>query len=570
VQEVTTKIELIEQIYRALKKMRPETIYKLPYDKKEREKEIIDNIAESFKIDKKNAHCKILTGCHRDGERQFPYAIEIALAPMKYSGVSNAGYVEFIGSVNDTPAIDGGEKYFQSDQYAYRWIGIKGKEYAVRSARDVLTSSGFDRTSPYTSRKRFASVAYVNVKTDVPDWLGAAGKTHMNQLPYAATIAKTLVSMAHKIPSYRGHGFALDPTSFSLTTNQKTATEYVDEFLTQRRKNVEADPDLRITDRLTQRGVAYRLRPEMMADGFEPRIRWSTTMDSITNMISGRCKMLWPDENIDREYLGIYAKARGMFYYRGRTTPIDFNAIEELASKAAVNIVIEKEGVPAVLAPYADKYRVALISTQGRFVEYVKRFVSSVIDDEAAVVVTILDDDRVGREMANSTRAINIGVNKDTVEWLRKNGYPSLSVEKVQEIDPSTGEYRIEIDSILAEVGAEGLWKWIKYEIERLAPLDLRKSIDMPANEVLYAKEIADSFTYVNYYADLVTSQTRGEISKELSKSDELYDVGVKEARIEEELSSKLGDDEGIKMLAEELPKMIKKLKEFVEKKQDL
>ncbi len=373
---------------------------------------------------------------------------------------------------------------------------------------DVLTSSGFNPTSPYTSRKRFASVAYVDVKTDVPDWLGAAGKTHMNQLPYAATIATTLVAMAHKIPSYHGQGFALDPIH-SSTTNQKSATEYVDEFLIQRRKDVEADPNLRITDRLTQRGVAYRLRPEMMADGFEPRIRWSTTMDSITNMISERCKMLWPDENIDREYLGIYAKARAMFYYRGRTTPIDFNAIEELASEAAVNIVMEKEGLPAVLAPYADKYRIALISTQGRFVDYVKRFVSSVID-VAAVVVTILDDDRVGREMANSTRAINIGVNKDTVEWLRKNGSPSLSVEKVQEKDPSTGEYRIEIDSILAEVGAEGLWKWIKYEIEK--PLDLQKSIDMPANEVLYAKEIADSFTYVNDYADLVTSHTREEI----------------------------------------------------------
>jgi hypothetical protein len=142
-------------------------------------------------------------------------------------------------------------------------------------------------------------------------------------------------------------------------------------------------------------------------------------------------------------------------------------------------------------------------------------------------------------------------------------------VEKVQEKDPSTGEYRIEIDSILAEVGAEGLWKWIKYEIERLVPLHLRKSIDMPANEVLYAKEIADSFTYVNDYADLVTSQTKEEIGKELSESDELYDVGAKEAAIEEELSSKLADDEGMKMLAEELPKMIKKLKGFVEKKQD-
>ncbi len=56
--------------------------------------------------------------------------------------------------------------------------------------------------------------------------------------------------MAHKIPSYHDQGFALDPT-FSSTTNQKTATEYVDEFLIQRRKVVEADPNLRTTDRLS-------------------------------------------------------------------------------------------------------------------------------------------------------------------------------------------------------------------------------------------------------------------------------------------------------------------------------
>jgi hypothetical protein len=340
----------------------------------------------------------------------------------------------------------------------------------------------------------------------------------------------------------------------------------VDEFLIKRRKDVEADPSLRINDRLTQRGVAYLLRPEMMDDGFEPRKRWSTTMDSITNMISERCKMLWPYENIDREYLGIYAKARGMFYYRGRTTPIDFDAIRELASEAAVNIIIEKEGIPAVLAPYADKYRVALISTQGRFVDYVKRFVSSVIE-EAAVVVTILDDDRVGREMANSTRAINIGVNKDTVEWLSKNGFPGLSVKKVQEIDPSTGEYRTEIDSILAEVGAEGLWKWAKYEIEKLAPLDLRKSIDMPDNRGLYSEEIANSLSYLNDYADSVTGPAIEEINEKLSKSDQLYDADAKEAEIGEELGDKLAADEGMKMLAVELPKIINRLQEFAEKK---
>lgn len=164
-------------------------------------------------------------------------------------------------------------------------------------------------------------------------------------------------------------------------------------------------------------------------------------MDTMTNMISERCKVLWPNESIDREYLGIYAKARGMFYYRRQTTPIDFEAIEQLASEAAVNIVIEEDGIPAVLQPYADKYRVALISTHGRFVDYVKRFIASVIKDDA-IVVTLLDDDKVGREMAKSTSAVNIGVNNNTVLWLRENDYPNISIEKVQEIDPSTGEYR--------------------------------------------------------------------------------------------------------------------------------
>jgi hypothetical protein len=58
------------------------------------------------------------------------------------------------------------------------------------------------------------------------------------------------------------------------------------------------------------------------------------------------------------------------------------------ASKAAINIVIEKEGVPAVLEPYADKYGVALINSQGRFVDYVKDFVRAAMKD--SVVVTLL------------------------------------------------------------------------------------------------------------------------------------------------------------------------------------
>ena len=56
---------------------------------------------------------------------------------------------------------------------------------------------------------------------------------------------------------------------------------------------MEANPQLKITDRLTQRGVAYRLRIKMIAEGFEPGTSWATTMDTMTGMIIRRCKEIW-------------------------------------------------------------------------------------------------------------------------------------------------------------------------------------------------------------------------------------------------------------------------------------
>ncbi|MGB8937840.1 MAG: hypothetical protein WCC17_22345, partial [Candidatus Nitrosopolaris sp.] len=174
-----------------------------------------------------------------------------AIAPRKDLGVENAGEVTFIGSVNDTPAIDGGERYFQSDLYVYRWTDRRG-EHCKSTAKDVLAEFGFN-TYWGTSRRRVPSVVLINVKTNVPDWLGAAGKTHINQVPYGETIAKALCVMSHNIPSYRGQGYAMVcELSGSV---QKSAEEYLDDFLRERRKEIEADPSLRITDRLTQRGI---------------------------------------------------------------------------------------------------------------------------------------------------------------------------------------------------------------------------------------------------------------------------------------------------------------------------
>lgn len=566
VQQASDDPKLIAEIHQALRDgMQPESKYKLPYDKEERQKEIVDSIAESYDIDRKNTQCKVVTGYYKDDKtgQQFPYAVEIAIAPRKDLDVDNAGEVTFIGSVNDTPAIDGGERYFQSDQYAYTWTDRR-RDHHKTTAKDVLAEFGFN-TYWGTSRRRVPSVVTINIKTNVPDWLGAAGKTHINQIPYGETIAKALSSISRNIPSYRGQGYAAVYES-SSSSGQKSMEEYRADFLKEGRRQIETVPSLRETDRLTQRGAWYRVRPRMVEDGFIPRKNWGTTGKSFADGIRDACKELWPDENITREYLGIYAKARGMFYFKGHKYPIEYESIDDLASKAPVCSVIEKDGVPSVLEPYADKYGVALVSTQGNFVDYVKDFVRAAMEENESVVVTLLDDDKVGHDMAKSTGAINIGVCEETVSWLQKNGYPDIRLEDVQEKyspDGHTTEYRIEIDAILAEVGAEGLWKYIMHKVEELKPFDLTKSVDMPANEVLYPEKVSEFLSFLNEYTDDVTKTKRDEIEYDLSHASKLCDVKEMGKEIDETLTNIVAEDEGMELIVSKLVEVRSELRKL-------
>src|SRR5439155_26281652 len=62
VHELSKSPVLIQELYETLRKrMQPESKYKLPYNKAEREKQLIDNIAENYAIDKENAQAKVLT-----------------------------------------------------------------------------------------------------------------------------------------------------------------------------------------------------------------------------------------------------------------------------------------------------------------------------------------------------------------------------------------------------------------------------------------------------------------------------------------------------------------------------
>ena len=51
----------------------------------------------------------------------------------------------------------------------------------------------------------------------------------------------------------------------------KSAQDYLDDFLIKRKSQIDRNPSLKTKDRITQRGVWYRIRPIMISEGFEPK-----------------------------------------------------------------------------------------------------------------------------------------------------------------------------------------------------------------------------------------------------------------------------------------------------------
>jgi hypothetical protein len=184
---------------------------------------------------------------------------------------------------------------------------------------------------------------------------------------------------------------------------------------------------------------------------------------------------------------------------------------------------------------------------------------------KGSVVVTLLDDDKVGHEMAESTEAIKIGVSRETVLWLQRNGYPDLRLEDVlEEYSPDGGysrEYRIEIDAILAKVKAEGLWKYIMYKLKELAPLDLTRAIDMPAKEELYPPEVLGILSYFNEYTDKILEDENEHIELELEQVGELTDIKAKQDEIQQRQAAIIAEDSCMQLLRQKLDELLEKLR---------
>jgi hypothetical protein len=173
-------------------------------------------------------------------------------------------------------------------------------------------------------------------------------------------------------------------------------------------------------------------------------------------------------------------------------------------AKGIAILVIEKEGIADVLATYAQEYHIALVRTQGRLTEYGKDLIEE-IKEIGSIVWTLTDYDATGIDISRRTRTPTprIGITRDTVEWLKDNGYDIDETDVEEKYEPEKGtqiddeyleHHRIELDSIVERVGGEGLWKYIINQAQlpefSAGGFNLGKVIDLPDDEEFYPESV--------------------------------------------------------------------------------
>lgn len=570
IQDLIDQPNLIAKLSEALRSgMEPESKFKLPYKKEEREHQLIESLAEIYPIDKSKAKAKIVTDRHENPKtgQVFNYALEVVIAPRSDVGSEMAGQIDIIGQLNSSLAVDGGQNLFDG---AYNWHDKKNRMITSTSIKNILEECGFNE-SVYVSnaKKKVPCVLFMNLNTPCPDWLGSAGKTHIDIRPYASGIAKTVSSLAYKMPSYHGMGYGWSRQSYSDNYRQKTAKSYLQEFLKLRYYQIKSEPSLKQRDPLTQSGVWYRIRPIMIKGGFQPLKNWGKTREYITGEIDKNCQELF-GENVEREDLGIVAKARAMMMYDGHTYPVDIDSFETLGRKGVFILVIEKEGIATILEDVARNSGVALVHTAGRFTKYTKYL----IEHAKVPVATLTDYDVYGMEISAATisKTPRIGIDMDVIEWLRQNGHPDLKVEDIEEEYVSgiatDNEYlkahRIELDSIAEKAGPELFWNYVRHKIEVLQQekgFDYTNIIFQPEPEKVHPEALDNLILKLDEYIDMVVEDEWEEIESDLSSSKELILIKENEEKNLQVLTNAVDEDETMQQKI--IPKINKLLKEL-------
>lgn len=596
--QVSVNPKLIQELLDIRNGMQPETGFKLGCKPKVREQQLIENIAESYPIDKTKAKAKVTVRQYKDHpdhpNQCYNYALEVVIAPRNDLSDYHAGEIEIIDCINDEVSSDGNGAYFANGIYQWqeKRRDVFGTDYHRRVSdglRSLLHDCGFV-TGDFNTKRRKPCVLFINLKCRVIDFLGAKGKTQINTKPFADTIAEVVSSLASKMPTYHGLGYGRQYTSSDDESRGEYMEPYLKPFLKKRRQEVEANSSLRIKDRLTQSGVWYRIRPIMIEDGFKPRNKsidkngrviydWGTTRSGLTNRIREAIKELWPnEEHVTREYLGIVAKARAMMYFNGRVYPVSFDSLDELSQTGTTDlVVVEKEGIVDVLLGAAIRYRIALVATGGQLSDYAKDLVR--LANEAGINVCVLTDYdihgiNIWRKAGASIK--RIGIDNDIITWLQDNGYFKEDGSEITDSDvgedyepnpklftEDDDEYlqtrRIELDAVVEKAGANALFHYLIEKLEEIFPdtRDYSNIIAEPEPENYYSEDVTKFIEYIKNYIKGSYNEEWTQINKDAEEVDILTDVDLEEEANDIILKPVVHEDEGMKTISTKLKELM-------------
>ena len=282
--------------------------------------------------------------------------------------------------------------------------------------------------------------------------------------------------------------------------NRLEAKALFAEYLVEERyKKVLKEPYIKNTDSWNTSTPVYRFRPELERLGIHVERKYlqslvKTICDEMPELKLVNGQFVKTGKiGVKREALGIYEAPRAHIYFRGQIYDVSFKQLERIKKIATFILIIEKEGVVELLTYWADKYGFALCYTKGFLTDNAKEF-SELATKEGARMAILTDNDFSGwamaREVPNITR---IGIRIDTLERLnvpidevvedlpkpkgsekkvnvdyRANNH-ATTAERIydNELIPEEdwemltgGKYgrRIEIDNVIAYVGAERFW----------------------------------------------------------------------------------------------------------------